>query len=52
MSKSQADKMENDLSGTKHELLKIREMLELTEKVCIWDKKNVLMFCPILAKFQ
>jgi len=32
LSKAQSEKMEQDLAGTKHELLKIREMLELTEK--------------------
>ena len=31
--RSQSEKLESDLTDTKHELLKIREMLEMAEKV-------------------
>ena len=33
MTRAEREQMERDLSGTKHELLRIQEMLELAEKV-------------------
>ena len=33
ISSSNSDVMKNDLTATKHELLKVRDMLEMAEKV-------------------
>jgi Leucine zipper len=41
-SKAQSAALENELTGAKHELLKVQEMLEMAEKV--WNFPSILNF--------
>jgi hypothetical protein len=39
--------MENDLVSTKHELLRIRDMLEMAEKVTYAERQNQNLFLNV-----